>query len=203
MSMEKIKRYLALGDSYTIGEGVPYEENFPSQLVRRLNENGQKVALDKIVAVTGWTTDELMSGIEGGRLSPPYDLVSLLIGVNNQFRGAPIETFCKEFKELLNQAIEFAGGDKEKVFVLSIPDYAFTEFGQMNDPFEISVELLAFNLAKKKISREIGVRYFDITPLTRQGLDEAGLVADDNLHPSAEMYRRWVNLMESGVKAML
>ena len=194
--------YLALGDSYTIGHAVVENERFPIQLATRLNEDGYEVTETHIVAKTGWTTDELQAGIANETdLSSSYQFVSLLIGVNNQYRNRPVDTFKPEFTALLEQAIEFAAGNKDRVFVVSIPDYAYTPFGNGNSTTSEGIDV--YNAAKKEIAEAMGIRFFDITPISREGLDQPELVASDNLHPSGEQYRRWVALMLPGVKEML
>ncbi|MEO1262981.1 MAG: SGNH/GDSL hydrolase family protein [Bacteroidota bacterium] len=194
--------YLALGDSYTIGHSVPENERFPVQLSSVLNAAGYEVTDTRIVAKTGWTTDELQAGIanETG-LSSAYHFVSLLIGVNNQYRNRPVETYEPEFTSLLERAIEFAAGNKDRVFVVSIPDYAYTPFGDGNTNISDGIDI--YNATNKEITEAMGVRYFDITPISREGLDRPELVASDGLHPSGEQYRRWVELMFPGVKEML
>ena len=194
--------YLALGDSYTIGHAVPENERFPVQLSDSLIAAGFNVTETRIIAKTGWTTDELQTGIDNATdLRNDYDLVSLLIGVNNQYRGRSVDAYKPEFTELLQQAIGFAGGNKERVFVVSIPDYAYTPFGNGNPSISEGIDM--YNVANKAIAEEMGIRYFDITPISRNGLSEKELVANDNLHPSGEQYRRWVNLMLPGVKEIL
>ena len=186
--------YLALGDSYTIGHGVPSEENFPNQLATRLTANGDTIQPIKIIAQTGWTSFRLQ--VEINNATDPdsvYDIVTLLIGVNDQYQGQPIAQYPSSFETLLEKAIQFAGGRKERVFVVSIPDYAFTGFGG-GDP-DISIEIDEYNAINKRIAEEMEVTYFDITPISRKGLDEPELVASDRLHPSGEQYRRWVDLM--------
>ena len=191
--------YLALGDSYTIGERVGEQERFPVQLVDSLKTQGVNVATSRIIARTGWTTDELKQAIEASDLTTKstFDMVTLLIGVNNQYRGRSIEAYKPEFKELLNRAIQFAGGKKEHVFVVSIPDYAYTPFGKGNA--SISAGIDAYNAANEAISREIGVAYINITPISREGLNDPTLVASDGLHPSGKQYSRWVNLIVPAV----
>lgn len=194
--------YLALGDSYTIGESVATEARFPEQLADSLRNAGFDMADPRIIAKTGWTTDELQNGIDNAEgLRESYDLVSLLIGVNNQYRGRSVENYRPEFQALLEQAIDFAGGDKNKVFVVSIPDYAYTPFG--NGSETISEGIDAYNAANKEIANALGVLYINITPISRDGLDIPDLVAEDNLHPSGEQYRRWVKLMLPEVKNLL
>lgn len=193
--------YLALGDSYTIGQSVGINERYPVQLADALREDSFKIKAVDIVAQTGWTTADLQTGIDNTTLRGRYDLVSLLIGVNNQFQGLSIETYKTEFRALLNQAIAFAGGDKSKVFVVSIPDYAFTPFGNGNA--NISQGIDDFNAAHKAIVETFDIQYFDITPISRNGLVNPALVASDGLHPSGEQYRQWVALMLADVKKMI
>lgn len=194
--------YLALGDSYTIGHSVPENGRFPVQLSDSLTTNGYEVTETRIIAKTGWTTDELQTGIDNAmELDSTYDFVSLLIGVNNQFRGRSVEDYKPEFKALLEQSIDFAGGNKDRVFVVSIPDYAFTPFGNGNTSISDGID--DFNAANKEVSEELGILYFDITPISREGIDQTDLVASDGLHPSEEQYRRWVELMLEEVKGIL
>ncbi len=194
--------YLALGDSYTIGHGIPAAQNFPNQLGDSLSANGDTIRPIKIIAKTGWTTANLQNGIDNAQnLDPTYDFVTLLIGVNNQYQSKPIDQYRPDFESLLAQAIQFAGGQKERVFIVSIPDYAFTGFGG-GDPI-VSKEIDDYNAINKRIAEEMEVAYFDITPISRKGLDEPELVASDRLHPSGEQYRRWVALMLPTVKARL
>ncbi|MBI1226740.1 MAG: SGNH/GDSL hydrolase family protein [Bacteroidetes bacterium] len=194
--------YLALGDSYTIGQSVGPEERFPEQLADSLRKTGFKISNVRIVAKTGWTTDELQAGIDAAKIKDStYTIVSLLIGVNNQYRGRPVSNYKPEFEALLQDAITFAGGKKEHVFVISIPDYAFTPFGQGSAT--ITAEIDEYNAANKAIAEELGIRYFDITPISREGLANPSLVADDGLHPSGQQYGKWVSLMLPGVIDML
>jgi lysophospholipase L1-like esterase len=187
--------YLALGDSYTIGQSVKEEERYPMQLAEKLRPLGQDINHVRIIAKTGWTTDELQAGIDNSDLTADstYDLVSLLIGVNNQYRSRPVESYKPDFTGLLSQAIAFAGGNKDRVFVVSIPDYAFTPFG--NGRTDISEGIDAYNAANREITEAMGVRYFDITPISREGLNDPTLVASDGLHPSGKQYAQWVSGM--------
>ncbi len=188
-------RYLALGDSYTIGESVPYAKRYPVQLAQALQEKGLKIDETKIIAQTGWTTSELKNGIDQANISNnTYDLVSLLIGVNNQYRGRSLEEYKQEFTALLLQAVTFAGGNKEQVFVLSIPDWGYTPFGQDRQE-TVSAEIDQFNAVNRHITDSVGITYFDITPISRMGLEDPELVASDGLHPSGKMYSQWVTLM--------
>ncbi|RVU01928.1 SGNH/GDSL hydrolase family protein [Mucilaginibacter limnophilus] len=192
--------YLALGDSYTIGESVVYDQNFPNQLTKRLNIAGYKVSQPHIIARTGWTTNELIDAIEREKVTEKFDFVTLLIGVNNQYRGYDINVYRKEFVELLNTAISFANGKKDHVFVVSIPDYGVTPFGMSRDPQKIAQEIDAYNAINKEESVKAGVNYVDITPISRQAATQPDLVAADGLHPSAKMYTAWVNLLEPAVE---
>ncbi len=186
--------YLALGDSYTIGESVTEKERYPSQLAQRFRQNGVIIE-PTVIATTGWTTQNLQHAITEARIKgKKYDLVSLLIGVNNQYQGKNIEEYKVQFKELLLQAVEFAGGNTKKVFVVSIPDYGFTPFGESNQP-SISRQIDLFNAANKQITEALGIQYFDITPISRKGLSNPALVAADGLHPSGLQYRQWTELM--------
>lgn len=197
VSTPTLIRYLALGDSYTIGESVAPTDRFPAQLKDSLVRKGIFLEEPLIIARTGWTTADLENGIANeGIMGDTFELVTLLIGVNNQYRGHAIEDYGPAFKALLEKAIRLAGNNKDHVFVLSIPDYAYTPFGQQRpDPDQISAEIDAYNAVNRYISENLGVAYFDITPITRQGLDKPALVANDGLHPSSLMYSQWINQM--------
>lgn len=187
-------RYLALGDSYTIGESVVPSGRWPQQLYDSLATRGYQTEELKIIAQTGWRTDNLMEAIENANLASDYNLVSLLIGVNNQFQGGSIDTYEDEFEELLLTAIELAGGNKSSVFVLSIPDYGYTPFGQRNTE-GISQAVENFNAVNRSITDYYGITYYNITPISQLGLSQPELVAGDGLHPSEKMYTEWVNLI--------
>lgn len=186
-------RYLALGDSYTIGESVEEGERFPNQLAALLANEGITVEV-KTIARTGWTTDELWQGIQAETLSPPYDMVSLLIGVNNQYRGRSIEEYREGFVFLLNKAIEYAGGNIRRIIVFSIPDWGVTPFAYGRDTTKIATEIDAFNQVNLEESQKAGVHYVDITPISRLALNDKGLIASDGLHPSGSMYAQWAQL---------
>lgn len=186
--------YLALGDSYTIGESVDEELRWPVQLAKRMTESGVPVISPRIIATTGWRTDQLKSAIESADIGPKYDLVSLLIGVNNQYQGRTVESFAPEFEELLQTSIALAGGNKDKVFVLSIPDYGKTPFGASKEE-QIGKELDQYNAISKEICEKYGVDYFNITPISREAKEDPDLIANDSLHPSGKMYERWVDLI--------
>lgn len=183
--------YLALGDSYTIGESLPLKDNFPNQTVDLLKLRGMKINEPVIVAKTGWTTDELMDAIEKRQIKDQFDFVSLLIGVNNQYRGRDLTTYQIEFEQLLQQAIAFAKGNKNHVFVLSIPDWGATPFAAGRDLVKIAREIDQFNAVNKNISEQYKVNYIEITAGTRDAAKEQSLVADDKLHPSKKEYTRW------------
>lgn len=184
-------KYLALGDSYTIGEAVAEAERWPVQLAEALRGRGYSVGKPRIIATTGWRTDNLINAMNIARLQPEYDLVSLLIGVNNQYQGKPIAQYEKEFEDLLLEAVRLAGGKKENVFVVSIPDYGFTPFGKPKQT-KISDDIDQYNRINETISKRLNIKYVHITDISRRGLDEPALVANDGLHPSGLMYRRWV-----------
>jgi lysophospholipase L1-like esterase len=195
-------RYLALGDSYTIGESVPEGERWPNQLAALLKQSGHEAQVE-IIARTGWTTEELWQGIQTAEPQPPYDLVSLLIGVNNQYRGYDIEEYRQGFRFLLNKSIEYADGNKDRVFVVSIPDWGVTPFAGGRNVAQIASEIDAFNAVNRAEAEAIGVRYVDITPISRRATTDPALIAHDGLHPSGKMYGLWVELALPQVLEML
>jgi lysophospholipase L1-like esterase len=197
------RTYLALGDSYTIGESLPLKDNFPFQTVDLLKQKGIQMTEPVIVAKTGWTTDELMAAIEKRQIKGKFDFVSLLIGVNNQYRGRDIETYHKDFEQLLKQAISFAGGTVRHVFVLSIPDWGATPFAEGRDRVKITKEIDQFNAINKKISEQYKVNYIEITAGTREASKDASLVAEDKLHPSKKEYGRWAEKLSRGINELL
>ena len=184
--------YLALGDSYTIGESVDSALRWPVQLTEGLRSEGVGLGDPAIIARTGWTTDELTRGIVESGAAGPYDLVSLLIGVNNQYRGRDLEEFRTQFLDLLSQATAFAGGDAGRVLVLSIPDWGVMPFAEGRDRAQIAGEIDAFNQIKSVESERAGVWFVDITEISREAAADPSLVAGDGLHPSGAMYARWV-----------
>ena len=191
--------YLALGDSYTIGESVGESERWPMQLIAQLNAGGKNYDVPKIIATTGWRTDDLSNAIWKEDPKPGYDLVSLLIGVNNQYQGKSVDAYKPEFEELLLKAIDLAGGDKKKVFVVSIPDYGFTPFGKPKQD-AITRDIDAFNSANESIAKRIGVRYINITDISRNGFEDPALVAADGLHPSGKQYKLWVERIVAAIR---
>jgi lysophospholipase L1-like esterase len=186
-------RFLALGDSYTIGESVAQQDRWPMLLANLLIDHGYATEVS-IIARTGWTTDELWSGIQSGGLSPPYDLVSLLIGVNNQYRGLDLDEYRVGFRLLLGNAIDYAGGDSGRVLVLSIPDWGVTPFAEGREPGKVAREIDQFNAVNLEESRGAGVQYVDITGESRTDALELTFIAKDGLHPSGRMYAAWAEL---------
>jgi lysophospholipase L1-like esterase len=195
--------WLALGDSYTIGESVPVYDNFCYQATQQLRKDGFNFQAPEIVARTGWTTEELHAAIERTQLLPAYDFVSLLIGVNNQFRGNPLDGYKVEFEKLLKRAIQFAGGKSTRVIVLSIPDWGATPFSGGRDPEKIASEIDEFNNANRAIADNHNVFYIDVTPYSREATHNSDLVASDGLHPSGEEYTRWANKIVAIIKTEL
>ncbi len=185
------KTFLALGDSYTIGESVEQNDRWPNQLARALRSKGVAIDDPRIIATTGWRTDDLKKAITAADLNMQYSLVSLLIGVNNQYQGRSAESYAPEFEELLNMAISLAEGERSRVFVVSIPDYGFTPFGKAKQE-TITRQIDEFNSINRDITSRYGITYVDITPISRRGIADAKLIAGDGLHPSAVMYKEWV-----------
>ena len=185
--------YLALGDSYTIGEGVAPEGRWPLQLAEALRGHGIDLAAPRIIATTGWTTDELASAMDAEEPLGNWDFVSLAIGVNNQYRGRSAGDYRGEFQDLLKRAIRLAGGRADRVLVLSIPDWGVTPFAreQGRDATQIAAELDAYNAEAAAVCDRLGVAFVDITPVSRERGSEAAMLADDGLHPSARMYTLW------------
>jgi lysophospholipase L1-like esterase len=191
---------LSLGDSYTIGEGVPLPATYPYQTVEMLRHLGLSFAAPEIIARTGWTTDELANAIAGTKLLPAYDFVSLLIGVNNQYRGRSCEEYGRQFGALLGQAIGFAGGKVGHVFVLSIPDWGVSPFAADRNRNAIAREIDAFNTIAENIAGEHQVAFIDITPHSR---DAERTFVGDGLHPSEEQYRFWARQLTEKIARQL
>jgi lysophospholipase L1-like esterase len=188
-------RILCLGDSYTIGEAVEEVERFPNQTADLLRDRGFDFEKPRIIATTGWTTDELNKAIDEANISETYDVVTLLIGVNNQYRGRDLENYKDEFNLLLQRALQFAGQNPDRVFVLSIPDWGVTPFAADRDREKISKEIDLFNEANEMLTRRAGVIYIDITPVSRNAQADPTLVASDGLHPSGKMYGIWAAML--------
>lgn len=186
--------FLALGDSYTIGESVTFDQRWPVQLSTKLEDKNKTPLSIKFVAKTGWTTDELLAAIDTAQLEKNYDYVSLLIGVNNQYRGYPMIQFQSEFEELVKYAVEKAGSPK-RVLIVTIPDYGVTPFGQTKDPESIATEIDQYNLFMIEKALEYEIAYVDINPESKKALNDPSLVAEDGLHPSGKMYGEWADLI--------
>lgn len=186
-------RYLALGDSYTLGESVAPEVRWPVLLADALRARGLAIAPPTIIAKTGWTTDELGEAIDRADPQGPFYLVSLLIGVNNQYRGRSVENYRPEFRALLDRAIGFVGGDAGRVLVLSIPDWGVTPFAaeDARGAQQIGAEIDAYNAAARKETERAGAHFVDITPVSRTASGDPSLTAGDGLHPSGAMYAAW------------
>lgn len=198
-AQQKTRKYLALGDSYTIGESVSVSERWPNQLSGLLSKKGFQFDKPVIIATTGWRTDNLANAIAIAKLKEEYDLVSLLIGVNNQYQGRSVNEYAIEFEKLLLTAILLVKGLKKSVFVVSIPDYGFTPYGLSNKE-KISLAIDQFNDVAKKICVKHGVLYVDITTISREGLNDNSLVASDHLHPSGKMYSLWAKKIAGEIK---
>jgi len=204
-SVDTSPGYLALGDSYTIGESVAVDQRWPVQLASVLRARGLRLDDPQIIAVTGWTTDELETGMQQAGLERCYGLVSLSIGVNNQYRHRNLRNFRQEYDRLLQRAIDLAGGNKQRVFVLSIPDWSVTPFAKSTDRDlgQEAAALATYNQAKREITEASAVAYFDITPSTQLAAKDTTLLAADGLHPSGKLYALWVEHIIDKVQAML
>jgi lysophospholipase L1-like esterase len=188
-------RFLALGDSYTVGEGVGAADTWPGILVYRLRNEGRSAEDPVVIARTGWTTGELLEGIAAAHLERDFDLVSLLAGVNNQYRGQSAETYRVEFRSLLNLAIRFAAGRAGNTLVLSIPDWGATPFADGKDRVAIGREIDVFNSVNREEAGRTGAHYVDVTPSSRRAIEDPVLITGDGLHPSGKMYSAWVDLI--------
>lgn len=191
--------YLALGDSYTIGESVPTNQRWPILLTKALKSKGHNIETPIVIAKTGWRTDNLLKAMEA-QLDPAikYDLVSILIGVNNQFQGKSIETYEADLRTLFDQAIAYSKRGKEGLFVLSIPDYGATPYGASRAE-SIGKAIDEWNAVYKKVTLEYQLPWHDITPISRKATEDRSLVAGDGLHPSGKMYQLWVDQISTKV----
>jgi lysophospholipase L1-like esterase len=185
--------FLALGDSYTIGEGVAADERWPAQLTRRLGALGIAVAEPLIVARTGWTTDELSAAMDATSFAPSYDLVTLLIGVNNQYRGRTLDNYRDEFAVLLARACALSRRGAHGVVVVSIPDWGVTRFARDRDARQIAADIDAFNAAARATSGTAGVGFVDVSAASRGAGDADAMLVGDGLHPSAAQYALWTD----------
>ena len=197
--------YLALGDSYTIGEGVPEADRWPVRLGAAMRDEGIDLCPPRIIATTGWTTDELASAMDAAEPLGEWDFVSLLIGVNNQYRGRAVDDYAGEFARLLHRAIALANGRSDRVLVLSIPDWGATAFGAASgrDLAQVAAELDAYNAAARERCEAHGVAFVDITGVSRERGAEPAMLADDGLHPSAAMYAEWTRLALPAARFLL
>jgi lysophospholipase L1-like esterase len=191
--------YLALGDSYTIGEQVPFAENFPNQTVQILRKTGFAFYAAEIIAKTGWTTDELSNAIENTVILETYDVVSLLIGVNNQYRGRSATEFKIEFEHVLQKAIQFAGNKPYRVFVLSIPDWGVTPFADGRERKQIADEIDAYNYICEASAKEFQTNFINITPSQREDGNKPEFLAPDGLHPSEKEYKKWADKLTDAI----
>ena len=196
-------RFLALGDSYTIGEGVEPAERWPSRVAERLRAAGTPVADPEIVAVTGWTTDELLAGIDAAAPAGPFDVVTLLIGVNDQYRGRGVSAYVPAFDMLLGRAVDLTGGRPDRVVVISIPDWGVTPFAAGRDRRAVAAEIDAFNAVAHRGTRRRGAAWVDVTATSRGVGDAAEGYAADGLHPSGRAYAEWADLVLPAVQAAL
>ena len=201
--MQSAHTLLCLGDSYTIGESVQFAENFPNQTISQLRKDGYTFEEPEIVAQTGWTTDELQIAIDKYSLKNSYDFVTLLIGVNNQYRGRTVENYKSEFEPLLKQAIQLANGKADHVIVLSIPDWSVTPFARGRDTKQIAIQIDNYNSANASIAEAYQVGYIDITSSSREAANDRSLIGSDGLHPSAKEYEKWSEKLSVFLKSMI
>lgn len=196
--------YLALGDSYTIGEGVSEKDRFPNQLISSDLDTTFMLDEFKIIARTGWTTRNLLDGMDREELTVgTYDFITLLIGVNNQYQGKPVDLYKEEFEILIDRAIELVEGDPLKVIVVSIPDYGVTPFAANRDSEKIAKEIDLYNSINEEFAKEKGTRYVYITDLTKAAANDLSLLANDQLHPSGKLYAQWVERIIPEVKEII
>ena len=188
-------KFLALGDSYTIGQSVEINERWPVQFLKELKTNTSAIDTLQIIAQTGWRVDQLKEAMNNSNLEPPYGLVSLLIGVNNQFQGQEAVGFRPEFIEILEKSLKLVENRTERLFVVSIPDWGSSPYGATLNRTQISKEIDDFNSVLKEESEKRGIRYFNITTISRRALTDNSLIASDRLHPSGKMYKLWVDKM--------
>jgi len=205
MNTGKPYTMLCLGDSYTIGEAVDEKDRFPMQAVELLKQHNIPFATPTIIAKTGWTTDELAAAIKEQNLTNTYDYVTLLIGVNNQYRGRDLDNYRQEFTELLHTAISYAGGNKKHVFIISIPDWGVTPFGHADKRGEeqLGKEIDQYNTVNKQVAQNEGITYIDITPHSRLAKTDAALIATDGLHPSGKMYTEWAEKLAAAIQQLV
>jgi lysophospholipase L1-like esterase len=200
---QRTLNYLALGDSYTIGEMVAADQSYPSQAAALLTKKGRHVNSPTIIAKTGWRTDELIQGIASANLTQKFDIVTLLIGVNNQYQHIDTAIYRTEFIQLLKTSAAFAKDNKHHVFILSVPDWGVTPFANGRNLEKIAAEIDAYNQINKEESKKAGVNYINITSLYRDIGDDPAYLADDKLHPSGKMYEKWAKLVANAIEGQL
>jgi len=196
-------RFLAIGDSYTIGESVDVPDRYPNQLATQLRQGGIDLSDPVIIARTGWTTGDLLDAVDSLHPENDFDLVALLIGVNNQFQGRSENEYREQFQTLLARSVLFARGNPARVLVISIPDWGATPFGKNNEPSRIAERIDSFNKINREETERSGAAYVDVTRISRQAATQAALTADDGLHPSGAQYRLWTDAMKPIVTEML
>jgi len=190
-----VTRFLALGDSYTIGEGVADEERWPNQLVALLRGDGIAISDLQIIARTAWTTDELSDAIDQEKPRGPFDLVTLMVGVNDQYRSRAVQAYEVEFQRLLKRAKSFAGGQARRSIAISIPDWGATPFSEGRDRDVIGGEIAVYNRSGERLAAKAGIAWVDVTEASRAMLTDQSLVAVDGLHPTGAMYARWAEII--------
>ena len=195
MSSEQQLRFLALGDSYTIGHNVEIAERWPVQLVERLRGEGINISDAEIIAVSGWTTNQLQEAVKTTAPQGPFDIVTLMIGVNNRYQGLDIDQYRMEFVDLLHRSVAYGRGDPSKVIVVSIPDWSVTPFARGKDCAEAAIKIDEFNNVNQVEVAKAGGRYVNVTPISRRASDEPHLLSSDGLHPSGAMYKLWVDII--------
>ena len=182
--------FIALGDSYTIGEGVNEDERWPNQFVDVAYESGVDFDQPMIIAETGWKTYDLLNAIDQTNFTKKYDYISLLIGVNNQFNSRPIDEFEEDLNKLMDEMKRIKKNDGS-IIIISIPDWGYTPFGESSDMSDISEQINLFNSSLRKFATTNGLKYVDVTEISRRGINEPDLITNDNLHPSGIMYLEW------------
>ena len=195
MSGDHQLRFLALGDSYTIGHNVEIGERWPVQLVHQLRGQGVNIAETEFIAVTGWTTSQLTEALDTSDTQGPFEIVSLMIGVNNQYQGLDIGQYRVEFVDLLHRAVAYTGNMPSNVIVVSIPDWSVTPFAEGKDHAQVASEIDDFNAVNHDEAAKVGARYVNVTTVSRLAANEPHLLSSDGLHPSGAMYSRWVDLI--------
>lgn len=203
VDMNGQKKYIALGDSYTIGQDVATDQRFPAQTVAILRQLNISVNDPQYIANTGWTTENLNSSLNQQDPQGPYDVVTLLIGVNDQYQRMDTGGYRTRFTQLLLKSLQLAGNDHKHVFILSIPDYSVTPFVHQSDKARVRREIDLFNLVNKDVAQKNNVNYLDITPSSREAENDRSLIANDGLHPSGKEYKKWAEMLAPMIKEKL